>query len=241
VKRNWAELKKNNLSESLSYKLPWVFLNTGSGDGNFNMLFDVLILNRMSEGLISNPVLRLYAWSEPTLSLGANQKLENNNYHNVPIVKRVTGGQAVLHGTVQNELTYSVCLYYEDSLKTLYKEIGSVLLRLLNGYGLLGEYGYSNSTYLNQFNCFESKTQADIVINNVKVIGSAQYRKRKFVLQHGSIKLDLIRKLSGKEVYYKDVVADLKTAFKTELNISFSENNNSDILCEKISKELAPV
>lgn len=241
MKRNWAELKKNNLSESLSYKLPWVFLNTGSGDGNFNMLFDVLILNRMSEGLISNPVLRLYAWSEPTLSLGANQKLENNNYHNVPIVKRVTGGQAVLHGTVQNELTYSVCLYYEDSLKTLYKEIGSVLLRLLNGYGLLGEYGYSNSTYLNQFNCFESKTQADIVINNVKVIGSAQYRKRKFVLQHGSIKLDLIRKLSGKEVYYKDVVADLKTAFKTELNISFSENNNSDILCEKISKELAPV
>ncbi len=241
MKRNWAELKKNNLSESLSYKLPWVFLNTGSGDGNFNMLFDVLILNRMSEGLISNPVLRLYAWSEPTLSLGANQKLENNNYHNVPIVKRVTGGQAVLHGTVQNELTYSVCLYYEDSLKTLYKEIGSVLLRLLNGYGLLGEYGYSNSTYLNQFNCFESKTQADIVINNVKVIGSAQYRKRKFVLQHGSIKLDLIRKLSGKEVYYKDVVADLKTAFKTELNISFLENNNSDILCEKISKELAPV
>ena len=199
------------------------------------MLCDSFLLNERLSGNIKNPVLRVYAWSEPTVSLGVNQKVDEmteNMTLNHTFVKRITGGQAVFHDTELNELTYSVCLYYEYQIKSLYKEIGEALISFLSKYGIKGEFGYSDKNYFNNFNCFNSKTSADIVVNDVKIIGSAQCRKKKYVLQHGSIRLDLIRNLSGVELDFQKAAFDLKSSFEEELKITF----NQESLCETINK-----
>jgi len=87
-------------------------------------------------------------------------------------------------------------------------------------------YDYQPSgkkNYVEDFNCFNSKTSADIVVNDVKVIGSAQCRKKRAFLQHGSIKLDKIRELSGKNITSEMAVSDLKIAFEKSLKINFQD------------------
>jgi lipoate-protein ligase A len=183
---------------------------------------------------IKLPLLRVYGWIKPTLSIGANQSL-NEPEKTYPIVKRATGGQAVLHGLPENELTYSVFIKYGYKVKQLYFEIGEILLGFLEDFGLKGEFGYSSKDYFKKFDCFNSKTEADIVINDIKVIGSAQYRKKDYVLQHGSIKLDIIRKLSGKNIDFEYAKVNFKKAFQDKLKIDFLDytlTSSSNILCE---------
>ena len=126
-----------------------------------------------------------------------------------------------MHGIPNDELTYSIFVNYGYKVKRLYFEIGEILLEFLNLYNLKGEFGYSSNNYFKNFDCFNSKTEADIVVNDIKVIGSAQHRKKDYVLQHGSIKLDVIRKLSKKNTDFEDAKANLKKAFQDKLRIEF--------------------
>ena len=230
-------MKKENL-KSLSKISPlWYFLNTGLNDGRFNMSCDSYLLNLLASNLIKLPVLRIYGWNEPTVSIGVNQAYENidcdfiNSYC---VVKRITGGQAVLHGQAIDELTYSLVLSYEYNVKKLYFEVGQILFFFLHKYFLKGKFGYLDSDYLLDFNCFNSKTSADIVVNDVKVIGSAQCRKKEHVLLHGSIRLDKICSLSGKYVDFEQASRDLKESFKDKLKIDFLDYTLTDSDLKKI-------
>lgn len=216
-------MKKNNLDNLRKYNY-WYFLNTGICDGLFNMACDEVLFNNLLSGSIEFPVLRLYGWKERTVSIGKNQKLNNKKhsfYTKFPVVKRLTGGQAVLHGSSNNELTYSIVIPSINKFKELYFQIGQILILFLGKYGINANYGYSNNNYLDDFDCFNSKTQADIVVNDIKVIGSAQYRKKMNVLQHGSIRLNLIRQLSNIDVTFNQAIDDLKDTFQSEAHISF--------------------
>ncbi len=150
---------------------------------------------------------------------------------NLPKVKRITGGQAVFHETYENELTYSVVLCSTLGPKDIYNEISKPLISLLEKYKLKASIGYLNDNYTSSFNCFETKTSADIVVDDIKIIGSAQRVKRKtsegnkkqYILQHGSIKLDKIRELSGSCVDYKSVSCDLRFAFEKVLGVNFTD------------------
>ena len=219
----------NKLNKLHNCNLPWIYLNTGINNGKYNMLCDAFLLNSRINEVVKNPILRVYGWSEATVSLGLNQKMDELKL-NHPFVKRITGGQAVFHGTELDELTYSVCLLYENNIKSLYEKIGNVLLKFLSKYSLTGEFGYSDKNYINDFNCFNSKTSADIVVNDIKVIGSAQSRKKKYVLQHGSIRLDLIRSLSDVELDFNRAAFDLKSSFEDELKIVFNDPSLSETI-----------
>lgn len=205
----------------------WYFIDSKEKDASYNMEFDSELLNQSLNNKIDLPVLRVYAWNEPTISLGFNQKEVNTSSLNT--VKRITGGQAVFHDTKENELTYSVVLCTNDSPKKVYFKLSNVLIVFLKKCGLNAVVGYKNEIYTNKFNCFESKTEADIVVNDVKVIGSAQRVKRKlvennkkqYVLQHGSIRLDKIKEFSGRDISYEKSSEFLKSAFMEELKIGF--------------------
>jgi len=285
---NLKNLKKENLNFISSISPNWFFLDTGIHDGIFNMSCDNFLLDSISNNSIKLPLLRVYGWLNPTLSIGANQStfpftagpatfppearprpfragryppelrhtvearlprlygrlpsdathsgkdfVDNILVQNLPIVKRVTGGQAVLHGLPEDELTYSVFINY-GKVKQLYFEIGEVLLQFLTAYNLKGEFGYSSNSYFKNFDCFNSKTEADIVVNDTKVIGSAQCRKKEYVLQHGSIKLDIVRKLSGKNTDFEQAKVNLKKAFQDKLKIKFIDytlTGSSNTLC----------
>lgn len=206
------------------------------------MQCDEYLLDSFMNHSIDFPVLRVYGWSELTLSLGANQKTDSlkNEFPNCPSVKRLTGGMAVLHDT--SELTYSVVLDAGNAFKKTYYEIGEALIFFLVELGLKASYGYSSEkNYFKQFNCFDSETPADIVVNDIKIIGSAQYRKKSYILQHGSIKLDLISKFTGNNIEFSDARKLLKQAFEKQLNIDFLDYCISDIDLRKIERVVVKI
>lgn len=206
----------------------WHFINTNENSGDFNMKLDSYLFEQYINEFIKHPILRVYGWDEPTISLGMNQIQEQINYP-FKVVKRITGGQAVFHDIKENELTYSVVLNTEYGPKKTYDEISKALFLFLKNYSLDAQIGYEKQDLKNNFNCFESKTEADIVVNDVKIIGSAQRVKRKpigndkkqYVLQHGSIRLDKIRELSGKNADFDGAIVYLKAAFLKEFGIMF--------------------
>ncbi|MBI3991801.1 MAG: lipoate--protein ligase family protein, partial [Candidatus Lambdaproteobacteria bacterium] len=77
--------------------------------GPLNMARDEHLLRRAI--VTGRPSLRLYGWERLTLSLGRAQKLDGRidraacHAMGLPMLRRSTGGQAVLHG---QDLTYAV-------------------------------------------------------------------------------------------------------------------------------------
>ena len=216
----------------------WLFINTGSRDGAFNMACDEYLLDGLINDLFQNPILRLYAWDEPTVSLGINQKSTENSMGSFPVVRRISGGQAVFHGNSKDELTYSVFLPYKGSARELYKELATVFFYFLKMYNLDAGFGYSNTSYRKQFDCFLTSTSGDITVGDIKVIGSAQCRKcrkKNYILQHGAIKIDKINKISKKDINFNEAVYNLKVSFEQVLKINFLNYSFPDDVYEKIS------
>lgn len=175
----------------------WRVLETGWQDGPRNMAVDEAILQGVASGN-SPPTLRFYGWDPPCLSLGYAQKWhadyeEACRRHGWGIVRRPTGGRAILH---IDELTYSVCVPEGDprvqgGILLSYRRLSDALAAGLQRLGLHpsragrddGE-GKSNGPA-----CFDAPSNFEITVGGRKLIGSAQARKQGVVLQHGSLPL----------------------------------------------------
>ena len=115
--------------------MKWQLLNTGFNSGVFNMRFDIDLARNSKPG---QAVLRLYRWRPYCISLGAHQSFDSVNLNkatddNVELVKRPTGGRAILHS---EELTYSVIFPISENLsaKNIYYHINLALLEGLTIY-----------------------------------------------------------------------------------------------------------
>jgi len=180
----------------------WRFLPFASGSAAYNMAVDEAILNHHVAGQVQ-PTLRLYQFSPPAVSLGYAQTLSSKHLSQLKnlgydIVKRPTGGRAVLH---LNDLTYSFVAptgstaFSADtgslsaSVVQAHKEICGALIETFRQFGITLELGRSQSDY-RQFNdCFEATTTADLHFDGKKIVGSAQLRRKSSLLQHGSVVL----------------------------------------------------
>jgi lipoate-protein ligase A len=175
----------------------WHFLNTGFNTGNYNMDFDLSLVKNFKA---DEAVLRLYRWNPFCISLGANQDfnsidLNKSSAYNIDIVKRPTGGRAILHA---EELTYSVVypLTKEVSPKQIYRELNLAIQNGLKTYNpLLGEIVPEHSEpHLPSFYketkstlCFAVSAKDELNFQGKKVVGSAQRKIGDVILQHGSI------------------------------------------------------
>ena len=135
-------------------------------------------------------ILRFYTWKPAAISLGYHQHNYPQNWQQLPldIVRRPTGGKAVLH---QGDLTYAVIT---SAMRGKRWEVYQYICQfLIDGWRSLGvdlDYGDATSEYADYHNCFATATYADLVTRNgKKAIGSAQLRRRKAILQHGSMTL----------------------------------------------------
>ncbi len=182
----------------------WRFLDTGPASGADNMAMDEKLLAEASKGS-AVPVLRFYTWDPPAVSLGRFQdetssvNAEACGKHGFDIVRRITGGRAVLH---RHELTYSVIapvgnqLFPNDVLGT-YKVIASGLLAGLIRLGVPAEMVSPTGNRAEMVNrdpkepaCFSSPSWYEILVHGRKIVGSAQRRLAGAFLQHGSILID---------------------------------------------------
>ncbi len=168
------------------------------------MAVDESILEHIHRGE-SIPTLRLYSWNPPCLSLGhaqsfADVDMERVKAHGWEVVRRVTGGRAILH---TDELTYSVTGSAEESVLAggvleSYNRLAQALMYAIRELGLpveMKEHITEPATLNLNPVCFEVPSTYEITVNGKKLIGSAQARKKVGVLQHGSLPLkgDLTR------------------------------------------------
>lgn len=242
----------------------WRFLNSGENTGKFNMDLDIKLASEYNE---SEVIFRVYKWKPYCISLGANQSLQEINISkaesdNIDIVKRPTGGRAILHS---QEITYSVIypIDYNTSAHNLYNEINLALKKGLTLYdSILNDIRLENKQPdFKQFYkqdksaiCFAVSARSEINFNNKKLVGSAQRKFGRVILQHGSIlcgdyhlnivnylnmdeknKLQIknelmhstidLKSILGKEINYTNLIESLKKGFKDHFQIEFKMMN----------------
>ena len=157
------------------------------------MAADSELLDRVSAGE-ETAFVRVYRWSEPTVTLGYFQSPDDS----VPAglagcrqVRRLTGGGAILH---HNEVTYSCILPASHPIGAtplnLYTVVHSAIIKLLGECGVTARLrGDERVEETEPWLCFLRKDPRDIVVGKQKVVGSAQRRRRRNILQHGSVLL----------------------------------------------------
>jgi lipoate-protein ligase A len=171
------------------------------------MAIDEAILHAVAANQ-ARPTLRFYAWEPPCLSLGRGQEgsdvnLESLRATGYDLVRRPTGGKAILH---IDELTYSVIAPESDprmagGVVASYRRLSAGLLRGLEHLGVHDVTTKDRRAGRNRESqapksrsrtgpvCFEVPSDYEITSQERKLIGSAQMRAQGTVLQHGAIPL----------------------------------------------------
>jgi lipoate-protein ligase A len=155
------------------------------------------------------PVLRLYHWERPSISLGYRQTrpawLERCAELGIPVVRRASGGGAVIHA---GDLTYAVVAPLgtpgiPEDLRGSYEWIRDRLVTGLREAGLDARRGAHREGSDRLEICFAGATGFEVEIDGRKLVGSAQRRAPWGFLQHGSIRLSddaaLYRQILGEE------------------------------------------
>jgi lipoate-protein ligase A len=165
----------------------------GERSGPWNMGVDEALLasaERTGEGAI-----RFYGWAGPWLSLGYGQRFDPDRARacaaaGVGVVRRSTGGRAVLHGC---DLTYAVAApsgALPAGLRPTYERIGQALVAGLCALDVPATREATGAgAGRGEFDCFAEPARDELVLAGGKLAGSAQRRTAGAFLQHGSIRL----------------------------------------------------
>lgn len=176
---------------------PWRLVRDGARDPLFNMALDQVLASRVARGE-APPTLRFYTWDRPAISLGFHQdpsrvlNMEEVRRLGLSVVRRPTGGRAVLHG---HDLTYAVALPtslpWVSTLMETYRALSEALREgfLRAGVPVTLARGHVGELRPGPLPCFASTARYELVWRGRKVVGSAQRRFKGAVLQQGSIPL----------------------------------------------------
>ncbi len=181
--------------------------------GKDNMEKDLELMEEVATGECP-PILRLYRWFPPAVSLGYFQdayevvNMQACTDAGVDVVRRPTGGRAVLHN---HELTYSIIVpevhpfINNGGVMDAYRAISRGIVTAFNLLNILasvtpeekGQGGFAPGS------CFDTPSAYEVQVDRKKVVGSAQLRRDGIVLQHGAIMFKLPADLY-KKVLKKD-------------------------------------
>src|SRR5215213_583682 len=213
-------------------------LETDYNSGPWNMALDEVLMNCVKDDM---PILRLYRWQPAAVSIGYFQSMDEEvdvkkcKQIGIDVVRRITGGGAVLH---ESELTYSfITKIYPKNIMDSYNLICEPVVMGINKLGFNAKFAPLN----------------DITVDNKKVSGNAQTRKKNVLLQHGTILLDVnvekmfsvlkvpCEKIKDKMMMINDVKARVMGLNKTfeqvayNLKESFSEKFAAEIIVDSLT------
>jgi lipoate-protein ligase A len=166
---------------------PWRLLTDGAASPARNMAVDEALLRE-----VGGPVLRLYRWNVPAVSLGYFQPAALAP-EGRPFVRRYTGGGLVDHA---RDLTYTVVLprahpWMELSAPESYALVHRGVQAVLEANGIAVELT-PQAAALESEACFQKPVRFDLVSpgpSGAKLGGAAQRRTREGLLQQGSLLL----------------------------------------------------
>lgn len=203
--------------------------------GYENMQIDSDLLEYAIKNKLKEPIFRLYGWSPACVSLGRNQKsdfldLDFLKQNNIDYVRRLTGGRALLH---DNEITYSyICpvsfLENGENVVNSYKEISKILIDAFKKLDIELDFGGTKKVNGHKDYCMLVSTGADLCYKNRKLIGSAQFRKEGYIMQHGSILYDYDKEFLEK--IFKEEVDTSSIISIKEINSQITKNDIIEIL-----------
>ncbi len=215
---------------------PWRLILDPPREGVENMAVDEAILRTMEAGadmgVEQMPTLRLYSWAEPTLSIGYMQNAgpfigPRPEEERLPLVRRITGGRAVLHDM---EITYSIVCpalhpLFARGIEEAYRVVSLAIAGALKEFGVSASFergvgvskkevrgGGRGGRGKDKGACFLTTSRYEVVAgvagsDSKKIAGSSQRRFKGAFLQHGSILMGLDKKLTervfGKEAAEK--------------------------------------
>ena len=183
----------------------WKLILSPDLSGRAHMDLDLKHFQDLENG-ITPSILRIYSWKPNCISLGYSQKVEKEidadkaRILGWDVVKRPTGGGIVFHN--EAEVTYSLVTSIDNPLlpKGLvpsFKKISEAIVLALHGIGISSEIRNSKFDIRNSRSqlCFSYPTEYEIVVEGPstllgagrKIVGAAQKRGRKALLQQGSI------------------------------------------------------
>ena len=120
----------------------WRLIPDRKFSAGFNMAADGYLLRQAEEGG-GPPVVRIYGWESPSITIGYHQRpdraIDLSHLGQTPLARRITGGRALLHDN--SELTYAVAgdfIRYPvlgGSLSETYRLISEAIIRFYSIQG----------------------------------------------------------------------------------------------------------
>jgi lipoate-protein ligase A len=170
------------------------------GSPEHNMAVDTALLASLAADSGGCPTVRVYQWDRAAVSIGRLQREDpvRQRYPGLPIVRRPTGGRAVLHG---EDLTISVVLRLEWLPAESRSVLASYRLILGNVAAALRAIGVDVCPGTQKMrgqsaivNCFDLSAGCDLVDSRTgaKLLGSAQRREGAALLQQMSLPMRVI-------------------------------------------------
>jgi lipoate---protein ligase len=191
----FMRIVSKSLRKSLTQSdVNWRLIPCIEASGPVQMAIDTWLLAQHQLGQ-HPPTLRFYTWSPAAISLGYHQKDWPEHWQSlvwqdaaVDLVRRPTGGRAVLH---HGDLTYAIVTSgLQGRRLEVYQYLCDFLIRGWQSLGMELAYGQRQHGYHHQANCFRTATGADLVLaDGTKLVGSAQLYRDGVVLQHGSMQI----------------------------------------------------
>lgn len=241
----------------------WRLIRDGDRDAAMNMAIDEAIMTAHREGRCP-PTIRLYGWKQPSISIGYFQDisrggidLEYCQANSVDLVRRLTGGRAVLHG---HDLTFSVVAaetYLDTDHRSILTSHRWLMGGIVAGFRLIGldaRLGAATSTgrpHGRSADCFAHAAACDVMLGVLKIAGSAQVRRHGVILEQGSIPLRqpdvepsaVFRRQTGGvsqhlAVERPDLEAAVTAGFRDDLRLELTETPLSEYE-NRLAEELA--
>ncbi len=161
--------------------------------GPSNMAIDELLLKSVQTSAL--PVLRLYGWDVPSVSLGYFEPWQSAESFALPVTRRWTGGGVVLHGTPL-DLTYTLVVPREHPFCLLcptasYWAIHERLVMILKSVGIDAALHDGPSSMPPGGPCFKKAVPGDVVasVTGEKLAGAGQRRSRVGLMHQGCLRL----------------------------------------------------
>ncbi len=188
-------------------ELGWRLLIDPPRGGALNMALDEALARSLEAG---QGVLRLYRWERPTVSVGRNEPTDGwrrpgplggvGDGPPLAMVRRPTGGRAVLH---DGEVTYALVapLRAMGGARAAYRAVNEALVEGLRSLGASVAVAPDGAPALplEAGPCFQAPASGEVIVpppttpdssgvgSVRKLVGSAQARIGRNLLQHGSI------------------------------------------------------
>jgi lipoyl(octanoyl) transferase len=175
------------------------------------------------------PLLRVYSWEKPSVSIGYFQKFPAHLAGRYDVVRRPTGGGVVYHGDGV-DTTYTVVVPPDHRLYTMsttdaYCAIHKAVAMAIGNRSQITKH--KSPVPPTGYECFQNPVYGDVVAGGRKLAGGAQRRTKWGMLHQGSI----AARLSADQ---------LSEGFCRELSVVFARCELTDVerqLAEKLTRE----